>query len=477
MTKKKKKNAIRISALAMSVGVVSGFVFRTFGSESDGNTVSASSAVTLINGSVKTNTEDFFDENVVYKLSDNVSSSQEISVIVAMNTDSVLDAYEASDQKRSVKEYVTTGEARTVAQQTEAARNRLIKTLNKSGVKYVLGEKYDTVLSGFEITIKAKDFETVGGLFAADATLILGEVYAPAESQVITNDVDVYDTGIFDSSASAYQGDGVVVAVLDTGLDYTHTAFSVDNFTTSDEAFTLSTVAEKIGKTSAAKSSAGLSAEDVYVSKKVPYAYDYADKDADVAPINSAHGTHVAGVIAGKDDTITGVAPNAQLAIMKVFSDTQDGAKTSWLLAALEDCVTLGVDVINMSLGSGCGFTREVDEEKVAEVCDSIRAAGISLVVSAGNAYNATFNSEKNGNNGLTSNPDSGTVSSPSTYEASLSVASVDGVKTPYLMYGDDIIYFTEAATSDAQTKKSFVDDILKTVGEGVTEHEFEYVT
>lgn len=83
-----------------------------------------------------------------------------------------------------------------------------------------------------------------------------------------------------------------------------------------------------------------------------------------MAPISSEHGTHVAGVIAGKDETITGVAPNAQLAIMKVFSDTQSGAKTSWLLAALEDCVTLGVDVINMSLGSGCGFTREVDERK-----------------------------------------------------------------------------------------------------------------
>ncbi|MDD6994573.1 MAG: leucine-rich repeat protein [Candidatus Borkfalkiaceae bacterium] len=477
MTKKKKKYAIRILALTMSAGAVCGFVFKTLGPESGQNTVSASSAITRLNGSLERNTEDYFDEKVVYKLPESVSSSQEISVIVSMNTNSVLDAYERSDQKRSVKEFVASGEARTTAKQSEAARNRMIKALDKSGVKYVPGEKYDTVLSGFEITIKAKDFEKVNELFENDATLIVGDVYAPAESQVITNDVDVYETGIFDSSSSAYKGDGVVVAVLDTGLDYTHTAFSVENFNTSEEAFTLSTVAEKIGKTSAAKSSAGLTAEDVYVSRKVPYAYDYADKDADVAPISSEHGTHVAGVIAGKDDTITGVAPNAQLAIMKVFSDTQTGAKTSWILAALEDCVMLGVDVINMSLGSGCGFTREVDEEKVAEVYDGIRAAGISLVVSAGNSYNATFSSEKNGNNGLTSNPDSGTVGSPSTYEASLSVASVDGVKTPYLLYGDDIIYFTEASTSDAQTKKSFVDDILKTVGEGVTEHEFEYVT
>lgn len=108
---------------------------------------------------------------------------------------------------------------------------------------------------------------------------------------------------------------------------------------------------------------------------------------------------------------------------------------------------------------------------------DQVRAAGISLIASAANSYNATMGSEKNGNNGLTSNPDSGTVGSPSTYEAALSVASVDGVKTPYMVHNGAIIYFTEASTSDAQTKKSFVNDVLKTVGDDVTEHDFEYVT
>lgn len=147
------------------------------------------------------------------------------------------------------------------------------------------------------------------------------------------------------------------MAVLDTGLDYTHTAFSVDNFTTTNEAFTLQSVSGMVGNTVAAGYNPGLTGEDVYVSKKVPYAYDYGDKDSDVFPLNSDHGTHVAGIIAGKDDVITGVAPNAQLAIMKVFSDYSEGAKTSAILAALNDCVKLGVDVINMSLGTSCGFS------------------------------------------------------------------------------------------------------------------------
>ena len=350
-----------------------------------------------------------------------------------MSVDSVLDSYkDNADGKLSVAEYRDSKKGVAAVNKIERKRAELVKMLNKSGISYKRGETYDTVLSCFEITVKAHDFDELQKLLGSKATLIVGEEYEAATAEVVENDVNVYSTGIFDSSDSEYQGNGVVIAVLDTGLDYTHTAFSVNNFATPDEdlAFTLGDgserdVAKKVGATAAATFTSGLTGEDVYVNKKVPYAYDYADKDPDVLPINSAHGTHVAGIIAGQDDTITGVAPNAQLAIMKVFSDSDKGAKTSWILAALEDCVTLGVDVINMSLGSSCGFSREVDEKEKNEIYDNIKEAGISLIAAASNDYNATFGSEKNGNLGLTSNPDSGTVGAPSTYDAALSVASI----------------------------------------------------
>ena len=439
--------------------------------------VSGNTLISKVDAKIKMNQEQFYDNTVVQRLPETVSGNQEISVIVTMDTDSVMDAYEKSDKTLTLSEYVSSKEGKKVAEKVNKARKNLVKQLKSMDLDYALGEEYDTILSGFEVIIKAGDFETLAQGFGKQADLMVGNEYEPAEYKVVTNDVDVYDTGIFDSSKSDYQGDGVVVAVLDTGLDYTHTAFSDAQFNTTHEAFTLESVSKKVGQTAAAKFTAGLTGQDVYVSKKVPFAYDYADKDPDVFPINSEHGTHVAGVIAGEDDEITGVAPNAQLAIMKVFSDAQQGAKDSWILAALEDCVALGVDVINMSLGTSCGFTREVDEVKTNEIYDSIRAAGISLICAASNDYNATFSSEKNGNNPVTSNPDSGTVGSPSTYEGSLSVASVDGVKTPYLLFNDNIIYFTEASTLDADVKKDFVDDILSTVGEGVTRKEFDYVT
>ncbi len=434
-------------------------------------------AITRLDASVDQHTEDYFNNEVVYRLSDNVSGNQEISVILSVNGKTAFDAYLESGSKGEFSEFLGTSSAKALASKNQAEREALRRTLDKAKISYKEGVSYDAVVNGFEVVLRARDYQKLVNAVGDKATLIVGEVYAPAETEIVTNEVDVYETGIFDSSSIAYQGDGVLVAVLDTGLDYTHTAFSVENFTTDNEAYKLETIADKLKETnfSAAATTANLTAEDVYVNKKVPYAYDYADKDADVFPLDSAHGTHVAGVIAGKDSEITGVAPNAQLAIMKVFSDSQQGARTSSILAALDDCVKLGVDVINMSLGSGAGFTTQDDDERVENIYNRVREAGISLITAAGNDYTAVNGSTKNGSNPLTSNPDSGVVGSPSTYEAALSVASVGGVKTPYFMFNGEIMYFTEASTSSAKSK-NFVEDILKEVG-GVDSYNFNYVT
>lgn len=459
------------SAACLTAGAVLSVYSQPLGGLSAG---AESSSVKKINDDIRTNVDEFFDDDVVTRLPDTVADGDYISLIVSIDMPTVLSSYNDAKPDMELSQYATSVEAGRISREAARKTVELKGKLDAAGIDYEAGEAYDTILSGFEITVKAKDFERVNAAVGGEAAVIVGEVYEPAITEPVTNEVDVYESGIFNSTGLPYQGDGVVVAVLDTGLDYTHTAFDVANFKTDNARFTLSNVSEMVKGTTAAQFTAGLTGEDVYVSSKVPYAYDYADKDSDVFPIDSDHGTHVAGIIAGKDNEITGVAPNAQLAIMKVFSDESAGAKTSWLLAALEDCVTLGVDIINMSLGTSCGFSREVDDERVNGIYDSIKEAGVSLIAAASNDYNATFSSEKNGSNGLTSNPDSGTVGSPSTYDAALSVASVDGVKTPYLLYGDELIYFNEASASDATTR-DFVSDVLAAVG-NPDSYEFEYV-
>ena len=432
----------------------------------------AEAYIGLFNGVLGNDISKYFS-NAVVALPETVKDDQQISLIIEVDADSILDAYESSDKTMSISEFAQSDVAASLRENISAENAALIEKLDKSSISYELGVNYDTVIAGFELIITARDFEDVCRTLGRKTEVIVGDVYASAETQLVENTVNVQDTGIFNSIGCGYDGSGTVVAVLDTGLDYYHTAFSTENFTSDTLGMTFADVEGFIADTTAAEKQSGLTASDVYISEKVPYGFDYADGDADVFPIQSDHGTHVAGVIAGKDDVITGVAPNAQLAIMKIFSDTVDTARTSWILAALEDCVVLEVDVINMSIGTSAGFSREGDREKVTGVYDRIRALGISMVVAASNSFTSTYGSEKNGNLTLTSNPDNGTVGSPSTYKGALSVASINGAKTPYMLYGDTIIYYIEA-TDRVSEEKEFVADLLE---DGVDEKEFEFVT
>ncbi len=407
------------------------------------------------------NYEDYLDPEVMYRLPDSVDESQDISVIVTVDEVSLMDSYNDTDKTQSFGEYATySDDAAELKERISAERAQLLEKLNESGVAYTMGEEYSSILSGFELVIKARDFSAACQSLGEGMNIIVGEEYMPAETELVENEVNVFDTGIFDSSSAPYDGSGMVVAVLDTGLDSNHTAFSVDNFTSEKLGLTYDDVAAVIGDTAASERYAGLTVDDVYVNEKVPFGFDYADNDPDAYSTHNNHGTHVSGVITGNDDTIRGVAPNAQLVAMKIFSDVIDSARTAWILAALEDCVILGVDVINMSIGTACGFSRETDEESVGEIYQKIRDAGISMVVAASNSFSSAYGSEANGNLGLTSNPDTGTVGSPSTYDGVMSVASISGVETPYIKFGNSIIYFLESSNA-AGEENSFFDTLL----------------
>ena len=420
----------------------------------------------------------YFDKNAVKNAKTKFEGER--WVIVGFEGDDLYSSYEKdSGFNGDFSAYVSSAKGKSIKKSIESAHTSFLRSLDLKGLDYTCKYSYSVLNNGIALKVDSKGYDTLKEMKEVKS-IEFSEKYAEPEVAV-KNEANVFATGIYDSSAVKERGEGMVVAVLDTGIDYSHEAFSS---MPKNPAWTKSDVAEKIanaktdGKTFYAKADA----DDVYYNAKIPFAYDYADDDSDVYPSYSTHGTHVAGIIAGSSDyvaaengeTFTGVAPEAQLVICKVFTDDLDrdglgGADTIDIISAISDCVALGVDVINMSLGSAAGFSAASDSSEqdrlINRIYASVKDAGISLVVAASNDYSSGYGGG-NGTN-LASNPDSGTVGSPSTYDSALSVASMNWKKQTYIRANgsdEQTAFVTEASDGDGN-QLDFVNDLYKKTG------------
>lgn len=144
-----------------------------------------------------------------------------------------------------------------------------------------------------------------------------------------------------------YEGHGVNVAVLDSGVDKNHPALS--------------------GKVVAEVSTVG---EGVNVP--------------------GAHGTHVAGIIASQDSFRRGIAPGADIINVKVLTAAGFGDHTE-VEAGMEEAYNLGADVVNMSLGWSHIFHGWECPDGFCSLCraaQSLVDLGVTVVVAAGNENN-----------------------------------------------------------------------------------------
>jgi subtilisin family serine protease len=178
-------------------------------------------------------------------------------------------------------------------------------------------------------------------------------------------------------------GKGVKIAVIDTGVDYTH---------------------PDLGGCFGSQTVGG-----VTVPCKVAAGLDFYNGDSDPKD-DMGHGTHVADIAAG-NGTPKGVAPDATIYAYKVFNDQGYGS-TAAILAGFDASldpnwdgdISDHVDVINLSAG---GYGNPDDSESTA--VDNASRAGIVVVVAAGNA-----------------GPGSNTIGSPGTARLAVTVGATD---------------------------------------------------
>jgi len=263
-------------------------------------------------------------------------------------------------------------------QSVQAQQEVFKQAAQAAGVKINLS--YTNLINGFsvEYTGNPNKLYTLPGVVAIYPVRLI----SIPESRPIEPDLAnaITQTGVdIAQNDLGLSGKGVKVGIIDTGIDLQHPAFAgrvVKGYDFVGDAY---------------------NASDPANSTPIP------DNNPDDC---NGHGTHVAGIVGGKDTQITGVAPGVKFGAYKVFG-CAGSVGDDIVLAALERAETDGMDIVNMSLGSPFGWSALV------RGINQISKRGVVVVASAGN----------DGTLGLFA------AGSPAAATSAISVASFDNIR------------------------------------------------
>ncbi len=253
----------------------------------------------------------------------------------------------------------------------------------------------------FSVTVKGKAKELVRAenLGFVKSFYVPGTVQKPrpvTEKSAVTQSPETDE--ISDDGA------GTVIAVIDTGFNLDHETMTLDNGTAVS-------ITESDAKNAIERLGYG-----AYYNQKIPFYFNYADANYEMTEKGSdSHGMKVASLATGNSDTLRSYAKNAQLLLMRVFSDESEQTSDFLISKAVADAVDLGADVINLSLGGYGGISD--NQSSYAAAVDYAEKNGVLVVAAAGN--------EGNVNSKIDTGNDSGVMSTPGDLKNALSVGAI----------------------------------------------------
>jgi len=236
------------------------------------------------------------------------------------------------------------------AEEVRIAHQQAIAEIERLDIPFQVHRGYAYLFNGLSASIKMQDMERIEALPQVKAVYPDYRVHALLDESVPLIGADQVWT-MLDPDGQPVTGQGMRVAILDTGIDYTH---------------------PDLGGCFGA-------------GCKVADGYDFVNDDADPWDDNG-HGTHCAGIVAA-NGVVKGVAPDASLYAYKVLNE-YGGGWSSDIIAAIERAVDPdgdpatddAVDVISMSLG-GYGDP----DDPLALAVDAAVDEGVVVAVAAGN--------------------------------------------------------------------------------------------
>lgn len=319
---------------------------------------------------------------------------------------------ESASESPVVEELVDTSVEATPTDVTTT--DNVEETLGSEALENITNTEVEVTQPAVETpAISEKKVEEEEKLAVADETTAISN-QEEAKPQNIDSNTIITVPKVWDSG---YKGEGTVVAIIDSGLDVDHDVLHISD---------LSTAKYKSEKEiEAAKEAAGITYGE-WFNDKVVFGYNYVDVNTVLKEEDKrSHGMHVTSIATGNPtqpvagQLMYGVAPEAQVMFMRVFSDLKATTGAALYVKAIEDAVKLGADSINLSLGGANGSVVNMNENVTAAI-EAARRAGVSVVIAAGN--DGTFGSGHS--NPSADYPDYGLVGAPSTARDAISVAS-----------------------------------------------------
>ncbi|WP_164545714.1 immunoglobulin-like domain-containing protein [Paenibacillus albus] len=343
-----------------------------------------------------------------------------VDVIVELKGQTISQAMSASEAQPSINATSVASSTHTaITADIKTAKNQIMSTLStgkskSAGPAFHFKHDYVNVFKGFSLDdIKYSDIDAIKKLPNVKA-VTLQQTFLPAvnEQHDLTGIKKLWDGSATGEQPIGYKGEGMVIAIVDTGIDPEHEAFPAPHD----------------------MSKAKYKHNEAPFTDKVVGGYNWADQNEDITPrmewtelSPSSHGVHVAGIAAGSSDVLQGVAPEAQLIAEKVFSETQPGALTEDIIKGIDHATSMKADVINMSLGASSTFDTRDANDPMGIAIRNATDAGVVVVVAAGNASNAYDDKGESGASiKLGETPDLNKIGNPGVYPDSFTVAAAN---------------------------------------------------